>query len=104
MRNAEGVYVGTKFGKQAVTLQLANGTTVGLKVPMALINGHRLKKGETVVTFRYQELSEKGVPRFPTFVGIRADMDAAQVLAGEGKQGRAPWGPFLRDTCKEVYT
>jgi DNA ligase-1 len=26
-----------------------------------------------VVTFRYQELSEAGVPRFPSFVGVRDD-------------------------------
>ena len=27
----------------------------------------------SVITFRYQELSEGGVPRFPSFVGIRGD-------------------------------
>jgi len=26
-----------------------------------------------VISFRYQELSEAGVPRFPSYVGIRAD-------------------------------
>jgi DNA ligase-1 len=28
--------------------------------------------GDTV-TFRYQELSEAGVPRFPSYVGVRVD-------------------------------
>jgi DNA ligase-1 len=27
----------------------------------------------TVITFRYQELSDGGVPRFPSYVGVRAD-------------------------------
>jgi DNA ligase-1 len=27
----------------------------------------------SMITFRYQELSEGGVPRFPSFVGVRAD-------------------------------
>ena len=29
----------------------------------------------TIITFRYQELSEDGVPRFPSYVGVRADPD-----------------------------
>jgi DNA ligase-1 len=28
----------------------------------------------SVITFRYQELSDRGVPRFPSFVGVRADV------------------------------
>lgn len=28
----------------------------------------------SIVTFRYQELSDRGVPRFPTFVRIRSDL------------------------------
>jgi DNA ligase-1 len=31
----------------------------------------------SVITFRYQELSDRGVPRFPTFVRARPDMAAA---------------------------
>ena len=29
----------------------------------------------TVITFRYQELSDDGVPRFPSYVGVRDDVD-----------------------------
>jgi DNA ligase-1 len=35
------------------------------------------------ITFRYQELSEAGVPRFPSYVGVR--LDAPQVTASGGK-------------------
>ena len=31
----------------------------------------------TVVTFRFQELSDRGVPRFPTFVRVRSDTAVA---------------------------
>lgn len=29
--------------------------------------------GGTRVTFRYQELTDDGIPRFPTYVGVRCD-------------------------------
>jgi DNA ligase-1 len=29
----------------------------------------------TIITYRYQELSDGGVPRFPTYVGVRADAE-----------------------------
>jgi DNA ligase-1 len=34
----------------------------------------------TSVTFRYQELSEAGVPRFPSWVGVRLDAPAKRKL------------------------
>jgi DNA ligase-1 len=39
----------------------------------------------STVTFRYQELSEGGVPRFPSFVGVRLDAAAA-----DAKSAAAP--------------
>lgn len=35
---------------------------------------HSLKPG-TKITFKYQEVSKYGVPRFPVFLGIRRDLD-----------------------------
>ncbi len=32
----------------------------------------------TTITFRYQELSEGGVPRFPSYVGVRAESEKAR--------------------------
>jgi DNA ligase-1 len=34
-----------------------------------------------VITFRYQELSDDGVPRFPSYVGERLDVDTPQPIA-----------------------
>ncbi len=33
----------------------------------------------SVITFRYQELSEDGVPRFPSYVGVRIDAEVVPV-------------------------
>ncbi len=33
----------------------------------------------SVITFRYQELSEAGVPRFPSYIGVRADQGLSAV-------------------------
>jgi DNA ligase-1 len=38
------------------------------------------------ITFRYQELSDAGVPRFPSFVGVRRDASAP--LTDQSAQGR----------------
>jgi hypothetical protein len=29
----------------------------------------------SIITFRYQELSDTGIPRFPIYIGIRIDAD-----------------------------
>jgi DNA ligase-1 len=41
------------------------------------------------ITFRYQELSEAGVPRFPSFVGLRTDAPPAPAPAPAPKKTRA---------------
>src|SRR5205814_393183 len=50
------------------------------------------------VTFRYQELSEAGVPRFPSYVGVRIDsaIKAPQkpVIAREEQKAAAPPTPL----------
>jgi len=57
----------------ALAVQLADGTK--LRVGTGLSDAERNcppPVGATI-TFRYQELSEGGVPRFPSFVGVRHD-------------------------------
>lgn len=44
-----------------------------------------------IVTFRYQELSRDGVPRFPSYVGVRHDV--AWPPAGEPARARPPAAP-----------
>ena len=58
----------------ALQVVLANGTR--FKVGTGFTDAQREDPpavGETI-TFRYQELTKDGVPRFPTFVGVRHDV------------------------------
>ena len=45
------------------------------------------------ITFRYQELSDGGVPRFPSYVGVRAD---APVVAAAAAASRAVASPAAK--------
>jgi DNA ligase-1 len=40
----------------------------------------------STITFRYQELSDGGVPRFPSYVGLRRDATASQQLVASAPQ------------------
>jgi DNA ligase 1 len=42
-----------------------------------------------VITYRYQELTKAGVPRFPSYVGVRVDADRPSAVVGLA-QPRAP--------------
>ncbi|MBL8828167.1 MAG: DNA ligase [Planctomycetaceae bacterium] len=61
----------------AVLVELPNG------VQFAVGSGFTDREREqppaigSTITFRYQELTERGVPRFPTFVRVRTDIAAA---------------------------
>jgi DNA ligase-1 len=50
-----------------------------------------------VITYRYQELSEAGVPRFPSFVGVREDQP-------RGRSAKVPTLPFARKGAETVKT
>lgn len=42
----------------------------------------------SLITFRYQELSDGGVPRFPSFVGIRRDVEETETPPAAGRAAR----------------
>lgn len=81
--DAEAVVVGHQAGAGrhkgrlgALLARLPDGT--GFAIGTGFSDRERANPpaiGATV-TFRYQELSEAGVPRFPSFVGLRADSEA----------------------------
>jgi DNA ligase len=47
----------------------------------------------STITFRYQELSDGGVPRFPSYVGIRHDKVVVSPDAGAEEEASAPSRP-----------
>ena len=79
--DAEAIVIGHQPGAGkhlgrlgALDCELPNGTK--FSVGSGLTDAERDKPAPigTIITFRYQELSPDGVPRFPTYVGIRDDV------------------------------
>ncbi len=89
--DAEGVVVGHQPGEGkhkgrlgALLIRLASG--VEAKVGTGFTDKQRENPppiGATI-TFRYQELSEAGVPRFPSYVGVRIDAAVGRPNPGAG--------------------
>jgi len=78
--DAEARVIGYEPGKGrhkgrlgAVTVQLPNGTRFSVGSGFTDAERESPPTIGSVVTFRYQELSDGGVPRFPTFVRVRND-------------------------------
>lgn len=96
--DAEAVVVGHEAGKGkhkgrlgALNVRLPNG--VEFSVGTGFTDKQRANPpavGATI-TFRYQELTEAGVPRFPSFVGVRTDAtNAAPLVATPPTPKAAP--------------
>ncbi|WP_434417661.1 DNA ligase [Nannocystis pusilla] len=58
----------------ALLVELRDGTRFALGTGMSDADRNDPPAVGTIVTFRYQELSDGGVPRFPSFVGVRHDV------------------------------
>jgi DNA ligase-1 len=67
----EGKHKG-KLG--AVVVEMGNGTTFSVGTGFSEKERKAPPPIGAVITFRYQELSDGGVPRFPTYVGLRDDV------------------------------
>lgn len=65
----------------ALLVELADGTR--FKVGTGLSDAERGDPPEVgdIITVRYQELTDAGVPRFPSYIGLRADIDWEQLVA-----------------------
>jgi len=67
----EGKHKG-KLG--AVVVELANGVSFSVGTGFSEEERRNPPAIGATITFRYQELSDAGVPRFPSYVGIRDDV------------------------------
>ncbi len=74
----------------ALFVELADGTRFSVGTGFSDAERESPPPVGAVVTFRYQELSEAGVPRFPSYVGVRAD---AAWPAGTSPTPQAPAQP-----------
>jgi DNA ligase-1 len=57
----------------ALLVELADGTRFSVGTGFSDAERESPPPAGAVITFRYQELSEGGVPRFPSYVGVRTD-------------------------------
>jgi len=59
-----------------VLVELPDGTTFSVGTGFTDAQRERPPAIGSQITFRYQELSDRGVPRFPTFVRVRSELAA----------------------------
>jgi DNA ligase-1 len=64
----------------ALLVELAGGTKFSVGTGFSDAQRERPPAIGALITFRYQELSEGGVPRFPSFLGVRHDIAAPSEL------------------------
>ncbi len=83
--DAEGCVVAHLPGKGrhagrlgAVVVQLPNGLTFSVGTGFTDAQRQDPPPIGSLVTYRYQELTDRGVPRFPSFVRVRADAAPAR--------------------------
>lgn len=69
----------------ALVTELADGTRFSIGTGFSDKERGQPPKIGSIVTFRYQELSDLGVPRFPSFVGTRDDIQWPPDNALKGK-------------------
>ena len=77
----------------ALLVELANGTRFNVGSGFSDQERERPPEIGGLITFRYQELSDGGVPRFPTYVGVRHDAKGPSLLVPEGLQKKPPRVP-----------
>jgi DNA ligase-1 len=78
----------------ALLVELPDGTTFSVGTGFSDAEREQPPPVGSLITFRYQELSEAGVPRFPSFVGVRAEAAPVKpapkpTAAGAGVSGGA---------------
>jgi DNA ligase-1 len=80
-RDAEAKVIGHEAGAGrhkgrlgAVLVQMADGTRFAVGTGFSDAERNSPPPIGSTITFRYQELSDAGVPRFPSFVSVRSDV------------------------------
>jgi DNA ligase-1 len=63
----------------ALLVELGDGTKFSVGTGFSDAERDRPPAVGSTITFRYQELTDRGVPRFPSYVGVRADAPSAKV-------------------------
>jgi DNA ligase-1 len=70
----------------ALLVEMANGTQFAVGTGLSDALRENPPAVGTLISFRYQELSDRGVPRFPTYVGVRAEAAPSLPLPMKGQR------------------
>jgi DNA ligase-1 len=96
-RDAEARVVGHQEGAGrhkgrlgALLVELEDGTRFAVGTGLSDAERADPPPVGSLITFRYQELSEGGVPRFPSYVGVRQLAPTAAAPADKGEDAAAP--------------
>jgi DNA ligase 1 len=86
-QDAEARVVGYEAGKGrhkgrlgALLVEMANGIRFAVGTGFSDSERGQPPAVGNLITFRYQELSDAGVPRFPSYVGIRTEVQAVTIV------------------------
>ncbi len=100
--DAEARVLGHEAGKGrhtgrlgALLVELANGTKFSVGTGFSDAERDRPPPVGSTITFRYQELTDRGVPRFPSYVGVRADTPVAKVAVPPKPKEPTPATPRI---------
>ncbi|MBI3410510.1 MAG: DNA ligase [Planctomycetes bacterium] len=77
----------------ALQVELPDGTTFSVGTGFSDKEREAPPPVGSTITFRYQELSDAGVPRFPSFVGVRAEAAPIGQASGTATEARGKIKP-----------
>ena len=109
-RDAEAVVIGHQDGAGkhkgrlgALLVRLADGTEFAVGTGFSDRERAAPPGIGATVTFRYQELSDAGVPRFPSYVGVRTDVAAPSAAPAVSKPTK-PAAVVVATNRSSAYT
>lgn len=73
----------------ALAVELPDGTSFSVGTGFSDAQRENPPRVGSTITFRYQELSDRGVPRFPSFVRLRHDVQTAAHTASQASGGNS---------------
>lgn len=109
--DSEGVVIGYVPGKGkhkgrtgALIVELPDGTRFNVGTGMSDKERENPPKVGSTITYRYQELTKAGVPRFPSYVGERVDVKITVPSMGGGKPAKQKQTQTQKQTPKQKPT
>lgn len=88
----------------ALLVELADGTRFAVGTGFSDAQRNAPPALGSTIKFRYQELSDAGVPRFPSYVGVRTDIEVASTPATKTAPASKPVPPAAKPASSPAPT